>query len=362
MLFFQILICAYVVFLIWDLFQIVTRARPAWNRKAVALALTLFLVPGMYKYSLYFPFVVYILVFTLLVQLLTRVLKKPFRLWMVVLCVAAAFSYTAYGYTHFQRRVEMDYALETDKKIAPTRLLFFSDLHYPNGMDGASLAQLVDSMARTDPDIVLIGGDLFDEQTSKADMEQGVASLRPLRERARVFYIYGNHDLQPKRRVKTYTQADFERALRQAGIEILNDESAVCGSITIVGRQDAALKTRLEAADLLDSLDPARFTVLVDHQPVDTKALLDSGKVDLMLSGHTHNGQLYPFGYLLDVYWNCDLRYGINDEGRMTAITSSGVNAWGFPARTMGTSEYVVVDIKPQSPSPAPENSTDRQS
>ena len=144
--------------------------------------------------------------------------------------------------------------------------------------------------------------------------------------------------------------------------EILNDESAVCGSITIVGRQDAALKTRLEAADLLDSLDPARFTVLVDHQPVDTKALLDSGKVDLMLSGHTHNGQLYPFGYLLDVYWNCDLRYGINDEGRMTAITSSGVNAWGFPARTMGTSEYVVVDIKPQSPSPAPENSTDRQS
>ena len=128
MLFFQILICAYVVFLIWDLFQIVTRARPAWNRKAVALALTLFLVPGMYKYSLYFPFVVYILVFTLLVQLLTRVLKKPFRLWMVALCVAAAFSYTAYSYTHFQRRVEMDYALETDKKIAPTRLLFFFGL------------------------------------------------------------------------------------------------------------------------------------------------------------------------------------------------------------------------------------------
>lgn len=345
MIFFQILICAYVLFLIWDLYRIITKARPSWNKVAVAVVLTLFLAPGMYKHSLYFPFVIYILVFTLIIQLILRIMKKPVRIWMVVLCILCSGGYVAYGYVHFQKRIEVDYTIKTEKKVDPTRILFISDLHYPNGMDRKTLDRLVDDLIDTNSDITLIGGDLTDEQTSKAEMEQCIQALAPLAKRSKVFYIYGNHDLQPKIRNKKFTQDEFEVRLKEAGITILNDQSTVYDNINIIGRGDYALKNRMDANSLLKNIDPDRFTVLVDHQPIETRELIDSGTVDLMISGHTHNGQLFPFGYLLNLYWNCDLRYGISDQGSLTAITSSGVNAWGFPARTMGTSEYVVIEV-----------------
>ncbi|EOS59341.1 hypothetical protein C815_02241 [Firmicutes bacterium M10-2] len=345
MIFFQILICAYVVFLIWDLYHILHKAHPNWNKKALLLILTLFLVPGMYKHSLYFPFVIYILVFTLLIQLIMWIIKRPVKLWMILLCVFGSFCYTTYGYFHFQNRIEMNYSIKTDKEVPDTRILFISDLHYPNGLTKSSLDSLVKKLNETHSNIVLIGGDLTDEQTTKKDMEQCIQSLKPLTENSKVFYIYGNHDLQPKIKNKKFTKDEFEEQLQNANITVLNDQSVVCDNINIIGRSDYALKNRLDVTDLLKDVDPDRFTVLVDHQPIETKQLLDSGKIDLMISGHTHNGQLYPFGYLLDLYWKCDLRYGINDLGSMTAITSSGVNAWGFPARTMGTSEYVVIDV-----------------
>lgn len=345
MIFFQILICAYVLFLIWDLYRIITKARPSWNKVAVAVVLTLFLAPGMYKHSLYFPFVIYILVFTLIIQLILRIMKKPVRIWMVVLCILCSGGYVAYGYVHFQKRIEVDYTIKTEKEVDPTRILFISDLHYPNGMDRKTLDRLVDDLIDTNSDITLIGGDLTDEQTSKAEMEQCIQALAPLAKRSKVFYIYGNHDLQPKIRNKKFTQDEFEARLKEAGITILNDQSTVYDNINIIGRGDYALKNRMDANSLLKNIDPDRFTVLVDHQPIETRELIDSGKVDLMISGHTHNGQLFPFGYLLNLYWNCDLRYGISDQGSLTAITSSGVNAWGVPARTMGTSEYVVIEV-----------------
>lgn len=345
MIFFQILICAYVIFLIWDIYTIIKKDRPQWNPWIILTITTLFLVPGMYKYTLYFPFVIYILVFVLIVQAIQWLRKKPVKIWMVVLCIALSGAYVTYGYFHFQKRIEMEYSVQTEKEIDPTRILFFSDLHYPNGMNIDQLDQLVEEMKETDPDVVLIGGDLLDEQTSQSEMEESIAALKPLSEKAPVYFIYGNHDLQPKIKNKKFTQEQFEAALKEANIHILNDAVAQVDDLTIVGRADYALKNRESLQEMLADVDPNQFTVLVDHQPIDTDEVLESGKVDLMISGHTHNGQLYPFGYLLDIYWHCALRYGIQDKGDLTAITSSGVNAWGFPARTMGTSEYVVIDI-----------------
>ena len=134
-------------------------------------------MPGMYKNSLYFPFVLYTFVFTLLIQGIQWFRKKRVSFWMLLLCAFCALSYTVYGAFHFQERIEIEYSLETEKKVKPTRVLFFSDLHYPNGMDIGSLEVLVSKMAQTDPDIVLIGGDITDEQTSKKD-KIGRASCR----------------------------------------------------------------------------------------------------------------------------------------------------------------------------------------
>lgn len=348
MVFFQLLICVYVSFLIWDWWTIIKNDKSQWNPWVVFLACAIVFMPGMYKNSLYFPFVLYTFVFTLLIQGIQWFRKKRVSFWMLLLCAFCALSYTLYGAFHFQERIEIEYSLETEKKVKPTRVLFFSDLHYPNGMDIGSLEVLVSKMAQTDPDIVLIGGDITDEQTSKKDMEQCIHALKTLSKTADVFYIYGNHDLQPKIWNKKFTQSEYESNLKKANIHILNDQIAESHGMVIAGRSDYSLKRkdRISVETLLKSVPKSQFTILVDHQPIQTQEVMDSGKVDLMISGHTHNGQLYPFGYLMDLYWNVDLRYGLQDRGELTAITSSGVNGWGFPARTMGSSEFVVIDIQ----------------
>ncbi len=151
MVFFQLLICVYVSFLIWDWWTIIKNDKSQWNPWVVFLACAIVFMPGMYKNSLYFPFVLYTFVFTLLIQGIQWFRKKRVSFWMLLLCAFCALSYTVCGAFHFQERIEIEYSLETEKKVKPTRVLFFSDLHYPNGMDIGSLEVLVSKMAQTDP-------------------------------------------------------------------------------------------------------------------------------------------------------------------------------------------------------------------
>ncbi len=93
--------------------------------------------------------------------------------------------------------------------------------------------------------------------------------------------------------------------------------------------------------------DTEKYDVVIDHQPVQSEEVREAG-ADLMLSGHTHNGQLWPFGYLIHLHPNMDQVSGIRQEDGFTQITSDGIGGWGFAARTAGNSEYVVVDVVPE--------------
>ena len=91
-------------------------------------------------------------------------------------------------------------------------------------------------------------------------------------------------------------------------------------------------------------LNMKQAKLLADHQPTtleNNKPL----KADLQLSGHTHGGQIFPLGYIGFLY--DDLVYGEYEENGSKIIVSSGFAGWGFPIRTQGKSEYVIVNIKP---------------
>lgn len=252
------------------------------------------------------------------------------------ICFALALGITAFGMWKFDQRTKTEYTVMS-KDNTTAKIVFLSDMHYPNGMDDEELDELIGELAAEKPDMYLLGGDIVDESSSSEDMGEVFSKLKSLETTAPVFYIYGNHDSKDG-------AEKLEDALDQSGLEVLADESVQVGDVTVIGRDDRSHNK--ERKEVVDLNVPDTFSILVDHQPVEADEVSAAG-ADLMLSGHTHNGQLWPFGEFINFTPKYDQVAGKWWVGDMVEITSSGIAGWGFPVRTSDDSEYVVVNIVP---------------
>ena len=99
---------------------------------------------------------------------------------------------------------------------------------------------------------------------------------------------------------------------------------------------------------LLAKIDPAVYTVVLDHQPSDYAAEAAAG-ADLVLSGHTHGGQLFPINRIGELIGANDRTYGHEKRGNTDFIVTSGIGAWEIPFKTGCKSEFVVIDLVPAS-------------
>ena len=145
-----------------------------------------------------------------------------------------------------------------------------------------------------------------------------------------------------------FTDEELAAAIEESGITILRDEAIrLTESLTVVGREDRS-RDRESIEALLEHVDADDYTVTLDHQPSDYEANGKAG-TDLLLSGHTHAGQFFPFNlfqYLIpfnDGVWG---EYTIGTNG--SAIVTSGLAGWGFPIKTAGDAEYLVIDVLPR--------------
>ena len=86
------------------------------------------------------------------------------------------------------------------------------------------------------------------------------------------------------------------------------------------------------------------YQILIDHQPLE-RAENERLGVDLQLSGHTHNGQVFPIGMLSSLLSINEQTYGLQTIGDLTSIVSSGAGGWGYAFRNEGICEYVVIDL-----------------
>lgn len=161
----------------------------------------------------------------------------------------------------------------------------------------------------------------------------------------RIIFINGNHD----KGIYALNKDNFTSL--QAMVEASNMEYLVDETITIndelmvIGRDDYSNKQRKPLSSLLDNTKDNYYTIVVDHQPKEYNISANAG-VDLHLSGHTHGGQVFPLGYLYDLFSIFDNTYGLKQVQDMIAITTSGIAGWGFDMRSENHSEYVVINIK----------------
>jgi len=216
------------------------------------------------------------------------------------------------------------------------KAVFFSDSHlgHVNGVKFA--AKIAEAIKKELPDIVMIGGDLYDGV--KVDDDAIIAPFTGLKPLLGTYFITGNHE-------EFQDSAHFIEAIKRAGIRVLDDEMTEIEGLQLVGVTDRDSTNKNRFAEILAGLklDPNKPSILLKHQPSNLIAAESAG-ISLQLSGHTHRAQQWPFTYLTHrIFKGYD--YGLNQFGRMQVYTSSGVGTWGPPLRLGTDAEIVVLEF-----------------
>jgi len=207
-----------------------------------------------------------------------------------------------------------------------------SDLHLGNLNGLAFSRRIAAAIARLKPDIIFIPGDFFDG--SGADPDRLAAPFRQLAPPLGSYYVTGNHEEFGK--PQHYTQA-----IARAGIRVLANERAEVDGVAVLGIPwgDSTYPIRVKAT--LDRLHPeaGEPAILLLHAPT-RLPLVEQAGIGLQLSGHTHNGQLFPFTWITQRVFG-KFTYGLSQFGSLAVYTSSGAGTWGPPMR-VGTSPEIV--------------------
>lgn len=262
-----------------------------------------------------------------------------------VLITAAMLGYGAFN---MGRIVRTEYRVETGRRMGRSyKLVLITDTHYGTIQDKELLRKTAEEIDGEGPDLVVLAGDIVEEGTSKEDMEEVFRVLGGIGSRYGVYYVYGNHDRQPYTDRPTYADSELAEAIRENGITILEDEAVELGEdLLLSGRADAAwgnVTGRVSPEEILKDADRDRFIIMADHQPVGVSENAAAG-VDLLISGHTHAGQMWPIGVFSELFGT--LNYGEYREGDCRIIVSSGFTGWGYPFRTEEHCEYVVIRLE----------------
>lgn len=268
--------------------------------------------------------------------------------------IVLTIAYLACGWILAHNISPKQYELSTDKELSSLRVLQFADAHIGTTFDSRGFERAVAKMQTYNPDVVVITGDLVDSNTSVSEFEKCIALLKNLKTRYGIYYAFGNHD-----RTIAYSVGNSEtrdsymrrgeeeviRLLTDNGITVLRDESVLVDDrFYIIGREDKS-SPRASIAQLTQNLDLSKYMIVLDHQPCDYDAEAASG-ADLVLSGHTHGGQMLPLGPLVGLLGSNDLVYGHIGRNGTDFIVTSGISDWELKFKTGCKSEFVVIDIE----------------
>lgn len=227
--------------------------------------------------------------------------------------------------------------------LTELRVVMVSDIHLGPIVGYERLAGLVAAINGLRPDLVLLPGDVIDENVSYFVERKMAEPFRALTPRFGVWAAFGNHE---------YISGKAEEVadrLREAGITVLRDEYVKIGEhFYIVGRDDRRRaqfgdRARQELATVMAGVDRRLPILLMDHQPYNLEEAAAQG-VDLQVSGHTHVGQMFPNNFVTGRMFEVD--WGYLSKGAYQVIVSSGFGTWGPPIRVGNRPEIVDIRIR----------------
>jgi uncharacterized protein len=235
--------------------------------------------------------------------------------------------------------------LVIDKKVdgmEELTIAFASDIHMGTIIGPRRTNQIVDMLNALNADIILLGGDIVDEDLAPVIRGNLGDSLKKLRAPLGVIGITGNHEF-------IGGAEEAVKYLEKHGIRMVRDSALLIDNkFYVVGREDRD-KPRFSGQErenmeyLLRDIDFSKPVILLDHQPFELDEKEKAG-VDLTLSGHTHHGQLWPLSYLTKAIY--EVSWGYKKKGNTHVYVSSGVGGWGPPVRIGNRPEIVLIHIR----------------
>ena len=246
---------------------------------------------------------------------------------------------TVLGFYPAQKIIVNDYEAAIAQKSSgmnQLKVAMISDAHTGVTIKEKDLIEIKDTINALEPDIIMLVGDIFDEGTTDELKKKTSEVFSQLKATYGTYFVLGNHD--------DYTGDTLKQVkhFTDAGHNVLRNEALlVDDQFYIVGRDDRN-QTRTPYPQIEATMDKDLPVLVMDHRPEYDEVSV-SDKADIQLSGHTHNGQVFPI-QTFDLF-DIGLNYGLHKRGNCQVLISSGVGNYGIPVRIGNPCEIVNLTI-----------------
>jgi len=267
-----------------------------------------------------------------------------FRRWAFISTVVISSTLILAGFINALIPVYRTYNISIDKpagELRSFRIAAVSDIHLGSIIRKRSIKKLSAMLGKSNPDVVFLLGDIVDGEMGPVLRDDLLSWFSAPKCRDGLYAITGNHEYIGGASVTI-------PYIEKHGIRILKDEVVILdGGIQVIGRLDRGMSSfgsnrRAPLDSLMHKVDTSRPVILLDHQPLNLAETEKAG-IDLQLSGHTHNGQMWPLNYVTRMIY--EVSSGYLRKGRSQIIVSSGYGIWGPRVRLGSRSEVLIVNL-----------------
>jgi uncharacterized protein len=246
----------------------------------------------------------------------------------------------AYGLYNAYSPIIQKYEISIPKKggnLSTMRIAVASDMHFGRLSGVPHLKKLVEIVKGIEPDLILLPGDIIDDEPEPFIQKNMGAIMSKLKAPLGVYGVLGNHEYYGGQ------IPQFIEHMKDININILMDEFlTIEDSFLLLGRKDKTDKARKTFEELLTNIDRSYPIIAMDHQPYEIKQAQENG-VDVLFSGHTHRGQMAPNHFITKKIFELD--WGYLQKEQLHTFVSSGYGFWGPPLRIGSRSEILQIDI-----------------
>ena len=220
----------------------------------------------------------------------------------------------------------------TSRKLTSTvRFVQITDVHI-GSRSAAFLERVMKKVNSLNADFLCITGDFIDAPGIGDDQLSALRSC-PLP----IYFSIGNHE-------RYEDLDDILQRLQRLGVRVLRSHTDTRGEVQLIGIDDSEQPSQVERELAKLDVDQSRFVLLLYHRPRGLTAAAAAG-VDLMISGHTHNGQIVPFNFVVGRVF--EQAVGLFSEGLTQLYVSPGTGTWGPVMRLGSRGEVTLFEVQP---------------
>lgn len=293
-----------------------------------------------------FIYVFLLFITTDIIKLIFKLFKTPFISSYIqgIVVISLSVIILLLGFINSHITKIMEYNISLNKTVySPFKIAALADIHIGSDISPARLNKEIQRINDLEPDIVFIAGDIIDNNINDFTDEY-IEQFKKLKAPLGVYAVFGNHEYY------SGTQKEVLNKFNRAGFKTLIDDVVYIPEkeFYIIGRDslrhsNSSNDERVSIESLYSRIeDKTKPVIILDHIP---KSTLDGRKIkaDIQISGHTHDGQLFPINLIVKKMY--EVSHGMKKYDGFHYFVTSGLGLWGPPVRVGTDSEIMLINV-----------------